>query len=116
VPGGTVDESFAGRPAWQREVYDAIIGYLRTLGPVHEDAVKVGVFLLRHRKFAEVRPMARALALYLMLPKPVEHPLIARREALGRERFGHAFRLRALGDIDEPLRELLALAYDDAGR
>jgi hypothetical protein len=55
VPGCTVDRSFQGRPAVQRAIYDALITHLRTLGPVHEDAVAVGVFLLHERKFAEVR-------------------------------------------------------------
>ena len=38
LPGGSVDESFAGRPPVQREIYDVITGHLATLGPVHADA------------------------------------------------------------------------------
>jgi hypothetical protein len=43
-------------------IYDALITHLRTIGPVHEDAVTVGVFLKHERKLAEVRPMARSLS------------------------------------------------------
>ena len=71
VPGSTVDETFAHRPE-QKPIYEAIIEHLRTLGPVHEDAVKVGVFLKRQRKLAEVRPMARSLSVNLVLPRRVD--------------------------------------------
>ena len=62
VPGCTVDATFAGRPPQLRAVYDAIFAYVRGLGPVHEDAVGVGVFLKRDRKLAEVRPRSRDVA------------------------------------------------------
>lgn len=60
VPGITVDECFAGRPPWQRPIYDAIVDHLESLGPVHADAVYVGVFLERAQKFAEVDDELRA--------------------------------------------------------
>ena len=47
VPGCTVDETFAGHSPEQRGVYNAILAHLQSLGPVHEDAVGVGVFLKR---------------------------------------------------------------------
>jgi hypothetical protein len=59
IPGCTVDATFAGRPAAQRAVYDAILAHLVTLGPVHEDAVGVGVLLKRDRKLAEIWPGSR---------------------------------------------------------
>jgi hypothetical protein len=43
----------------QRAIYDAVMAHLAALGPVHVDAVRVGVFRKSERKFAEVRPMAR---------------------------------------------------------
>jgi hypothetical protein len=70
VPGGTIDESFAGRPPVQREIFDTLLAYLRTLGPVHIDAVRVDVFLYSDRKLAEVRPRTRSLALIVVLPRP----------------------------------------------
>jgi hypothetical protein len=54
VPGCAVDATFAGRPPRLRAVCDAILAHLVSLGPVHEDAVSVGVFLKRDRKLAEV--------------------------------------------------------------
>src|SRR4051794_18336188 len=71
APGTTVESVFAGRPPYMREVYDEIVTHLRSSGPVHEDAVTVGVFLKAERKVAEVRPLARSLRVWLLLPRQV---------------------------------------------
>jgi hypothetical protein len=115
VPGGTVDETFAGRPDYQRAAYDAIIGLLAPLGPIHEDAVKVGVFLKRDRKLAEIRPMARALSVELYLSRPVDDERVTRHYEIGRGRFVNVIRLTAAGQVDEHLRAWLTEAFDDAG-
>jgi hypothetical protein len=115
VPGGTVDESFRGRPAVQRQIYEALIAYLRELGPVHVDAVKVGVFLKRDRKLAEVRPMARSLALWLALPGRLDHPRVDRSETVGSDRVWHRIKLRTVEDVDDELQAWLTEAYDFAG-
>ena len=80
VPGCTVDASFAGRPPRLRGVYDEIVAHLLDLGlgPVHEDAVGVGVFLKRDRKLAEVRPRSRDVSLALYLPRHVPDPRFSR--------------------------------------
>src|SRR5947208_302406 len=61
----------AGRPSYMRSLYDEIVTRLRASGPVHEDAVAVGVFLKAERKIAEVRPLARSLRVWLLLPREV---------------------------------------------
>ena len=71
VPGTTVDAVFAGRPPYMRAVYDTVLARLRESGPVHEDAVTVGVFLKAERKIGEARPLARSLRLWLLLPHEV---------------------------------------------
>ncbi|MBV8950999.1 MAG: hypothetical protein JOZ99_08995 [Actinobacteria bacterium] len=114
IPGGTVDDSFRGRPQVQREIYDAIAAYLATIGPVHADAVQVGVFLKRERKFAEVRPMARALSLDLVLPRLVDDPRIVRTIRATDRRYVHVLRLSRVADVDEQVRAWLAESYLDA--
>lgn len=71
VPGTTVEAVFAGRPPYMLEVYRTVLRRLQQSGPVHEDAVTVGVFLKARRKVAEVRPMVRGVRLHLFLPRPV---------------------------------------------
>jgi hypothetical protein len=112
VPGGTVDESFAGRPAVQRAIYDELV---KDIGPFHVDAVKVGVFLKHTRTFLEVRPMARSLSLLLALPRAVDHPRIVRRIPASADRIVHDVRLTAVDQIDDMIRGWLAEAYDAAG-
>ena len=115
VPGNSVAATFAGRPPGQREIYDALIAHLRTLGPVHVDAVKVGVFLKREDKLAEVRPMARAVALWLILPRPLEDERVTRRERISAGRYAQVVRLADSSDVDDQVLGWLTEAYAAAG-
>jgi hypothetical protein len=112
VPGS---DCFAGRPPVQRSIYEAVHGYVATLGPVYADLVGVGVFLKRTRTLAEVRPMASAVALYLTLPRRVEHPRITRRMRASADRTVNVVRLHAVSDVDDQVRDWLTEAYQDAG-
>jgi len=114
VPAGTVDETFAGRPAYQRAAYDAIIAHVESLGPVHVDAVGVGVFLYADRKFAEIRPMARALSVYIFAPNAVAHPRLARSSRIGADRIWSVLRLHGPDDVDDDLLAAISAAYDEA--
>jgi hypothetical protein len=104
VPGRTVDEVFAPHPPAYREIYDKLLG---VLGPVHEDAVGVGVILKSTRSFAEVRPKARSLEVWLRLDEPITHPRLARR--VGRWSF---FKFTDADQVDERILEWLARACD----
>jgi hypothetical protein len=111
LPGNTIDATFAGTRQWQRPICDAVIAYVETLGPVHVDAVGVGVFLKHQSKFAELRPMARALSLSLVLPRPVEDDRFTRRLAGSAFRFWHFMRLTGVADVDDQVCDWLAEAY-----
>ena len=114
VPGGTVEESFAGRPDYQAEAYWRIMDHLAKLGPVHADSVKVGVFLLSDRKFAEIRPMARALSVNLLMSRPLEGARVVRSERITAERFWSVVRVKDPGEVDDVLCGWLTEAYDEA--
>jgi uncharacterized protein DUF5655 len=114
LPANQIGDSFAGRSPVQREIYDAIAGYVATLGPLHEDAVSVGVFLKAQRKLAEVRPKSKWLELSLYLPRSVEHPRVARSMQLSTTRTVHFFKLFTVDDVDDDLRQWLTEAYDAA--
>jgi hypothetical protein len=109
VPGCTVEETFAPFPPVYREIYDRLIS---GLGPVHEDAVRVGVFLKSGRKFAEVRPKARSLSLALELPRQVRHPLISRALPMPGGSVWHFFKLTRADDVDEQILDWMAEACD----
>ena len=93
-----------------RAVYDTILARLRESGPVHEDAVTVGVFLKAERKICEVRPMARALRMWLLLPHQV--PGVRSVKATS-QLWACDFRFTSDAVPDDVLR-LLDEAYDTA--
>jgi hypothetical protein len=111
VPGCTVDETFADHPAGQRAAYDAVVEHLRREGPVHEDAVRIGVFLKSEGKIAELRPKARGLTLLLFLAREVDDVRIRRRETTAQGRVMHTLRLLDAADVDDVVRAWLSEAY-----
>jgi hypothetical protein len=114
APGNDVADTFNGFPDAHRAVCDAIVAYLRTLGPLHVDAVQVGVFLKTQRKLAEVRPKKRWVSLELVLPTTLTSPRVLRHQRLCEDRFVHWIRLARPGDVDGELRDWLRVAYDAA--
>jgi hypothetical protein len=81
---------------------------------VHVDAVKVGVFLKSDRKFAEIRPMARALSVNLEMSRALEGPLVARRYRYAVDRFASEVRVTNPDQVDNVLCGWLTEAYDEA--
>jgi hypothetical protein len=112
VPGCTLEECMTNPQ--QREIYLAILTYIKSLGPVHTDIVKVGVFLKHERKLAELRPLARSLDLYLTLPQHVKDTRIARHIRTSAETTVHIVKLRKIEEVDSQLRNWLSQAYDFA--
>jgi hypothetical protein len=111
LPAGTVEQTFAGAPPPLRDTYDVILAHLLTLGPVHEDAVAVGVFLKHDRKLAEVRPRSRDLSLALCLPRRVHHPRIARIMNPDGQRVWNVLLVRTPDDVDDQVQQWLTEAY-----
>jgi hypothetical protein len=105
----TVDEYFATGPPHERPVYEAVVGYLRTLGPIHVEPV--GIFLKASGSFVELRPMTKWVAMSFPLPRRVTHPLIARKPVdTGRKVF-HVVNLRGPDDLTDEVRDWLAESY-----
>ena len=107
-------ETFRGRPPEFALIFAEILAYLETLGPVHADAVQVGVFLKSDRKLAEVRPKSRWLSCNLYLPRELDDARVARRLRLSAARVVNEVKLRSVDDVDDQLRAWLAEAFDEA--
>ena len=112
VPGITVSELLSRHPSWVSEIYNAVIEHLTTLGPVHEDAVNVGIFLKSDRKIAEFRPLVRSVQLWLFLPERREDPRISRSMPTGVDRIVHLIKLTAPDQVDAQVQEWLAESFD----
>jgi hypothetical protein len=89
-----------------------VIGYLRTLGPIHVEPVSVGIFLKKQGSFVELRPMTKWVALSFSLPRRIESSKIARKPIDTGSRFFHVVNLRSPEDLDDDVRAWLAESYE----
>ena len=111
IPGITVSDLLGRHPGWVSEIYATLIEHLSTLGPFHEDAVNVGIFLKSDRKFAEFRPRVRSVQLSLYLPYERSDRRIAR-SLPAADRVIHLINLKSAAQVDDQLREWLTEAFD----
>ena len=107
LPVMAVDAYFASRPQHEREIYDAVVGHLQTVGTIDVEAATVGILVKRRCTFVELRPKQRWVELSIMLTRPIDDPRVTRRIVVSRGRLAYFFRLRSAADVDEDLRELL---------
>jgi hypothetical protein len=112
IPGITVSELLSRHPAWVSEIYKAVIEHLTTRGPVHEDAVNVGIFLKSDRKIGSFRPRVRSVLLSFFLPYELTDPRIARTLPVAAGRIAYMINLTSADQVDDQLREWLTEAYD----
>ena len=111
-PGISVAEFLSRQPSWVIEVYAAVIDALKVAGPVHEDAVDVGVFLKSDRTIAQFRPQVRSAQLWIFLPDRYEDERVSRIVTTGADRYVHLVKLSSPADVDEQVRAWLAESYD----
>lgn len=113
-PAMTLEEYFSTGPPHERPVFDAVMAHLATVGPVHVEPVSVGIFLKNPRKFAELRPMQRWVALSFPLGRRATHRTFVRKVTPYNGRYYHVANLAVPGDFDDRLRPLLTEAYEEA--
>ncbi len=106
-----LEEYFATGPPHERPICEAVFAHLRHLGPVHIEPVSVGIFLKNPRKFAELRPMQRWVALSFSLQRAAGHRTIERKVRRYGNRYWHTANLADTSDVDEDLIALLTEAY-----
>jgi hypothetical protein len=111
APGLTLEEYFDTGPAHERPVFDAVMAHVTSLGPVHADIVSVGIFLKNPRKFAELRPMQRWVAVSFALRREAGHPTITRKVGHYGSMYWHTANVAAPEQVDGALRDLLTEAY-----
>ncbi len=107
----SLEEYFSTGPAHERPIFEAVMAHLKTVGPVHVEAVSVGIFLKRAQTFAQLRPKDRWVALSFSLPRKVDHERIIRKVVEYHSRHYHVANLRDAGDLDDQLRGWLTEAY-----
>jgi hypothetical protein len=91
----TIEEYFSTGPDFERPVYEAVLAYLETLGPIHVEPVSVGIFLKTERSFVELRPLTK----WVNLGYPA------------RDGEWRKIRLRGPEDLTHEVKAVLAEAY-----
>jgi len=107
----SIDEYFSTGPTHERPVFDAVMRHLQSVGPVHADVVSVGIFLKNPRKFAELRPMQKWVAVSFSLTRRAQHRTITRKVIEYGGRYWHTANVSRPEDVDESLCDLLTEAY-----
>jgi len=107
----SLDDYFEHRPAWERPIFEAVHEHLDDLGPVHVEAVSVGIFFKRSRTFAELRPKRHRLVLSILMSRRLKHPRIARAYEGSGSRSAYFIDLRDPADLDDDVRDWLTESY-----
>ncbi len=115
-PAMTLQEYFSTGPPIEKPIFDAVVAHLESIGPVHVEPVSVGIFFKQPRKFAQLRPMQKWVALSFSLPRRVDHRLISRKPIGHGGRHYHVVNLRGADDVDDEIRGWLTEAYFDSPR
>jgi hypothetical protein len=113
APGLSLEEYFATGPSHERPIFESVMAHVEALGPVHADIVSVGIFLKNPRKFAELRPKDRWVAVSFSLRRRAQHPTITRKVVEYGARYWHVANVRTSADVDAGLLDLLTEAYHD---
>jgi hypothetical protein len=112
----TVEDYFSTGPSHERPVFDAVMRHLATVGAVHVEPVSVGIFLKNPRKFAELRPKERWVAVSFSLSHRATHRTIVRKVISYGGGYWHVANVAESADLDLDLCNLLTEAYVDAAR
>jgi hypothetical protein len=106
----SLEAYFATARAFERPIFEAVCEHLELIGPLHVEAVMVGILFKRQRTFAELRPKRDRVALSVLLSRPLRHARIVRTDGSG-GRMAYFFDLRTPHDVDDDVRDWLTEAY-----
>lgn len=113
----TLEEYFSTGPGFERPVFDAVMGHLRTLGEPFLEPVSVGVFVKRDGvRVLQLRPMTKWVALCLFLPRTVRDRRIARKPIESGRSVYHVVNLHGPDDIDDVVRDWITESWQHAAR
>jgi Domain of unknown function (DUF5655) len=113
APAMTVEAYFAAEgPERERPIFEAVLAFAETLGPVLVEPVAVGIFLKRARTFVELRPKTKWIELSFGLHRRIDHSRISKIIGVSGGRTFHAVRLVTPEDVTEPITDWITEAYD----
>jgi hypothetical protein len=111
APPTTAAAWLKDRPRELRAIYAAIAKHMRTLGPVHIEAVSVGFLIKRRSTIAELRPRRTGFALSFVLHRELNDGRVTRKLPMSQGRVYHWVWLKTGADVDAQVRAWLTESY-----
>jgi len=111
APALSLDEYFATSHQRERPIFEAVVDHLESVGPLHVEAVQVGILFKRQRTFAELRPRRDRVVLSVLLSRPLQHARIVKTWPGSGQRMAYFVDLRTPDEVDEEVRDWLTEAY-----
>jgi hypothetical protein len=111
APAMSLEDYFATSRARERPIFEAVLEHLETVGPLHVEALMVGIFFKRQRTFAELRPKRDRVVLSLLLSRPLQDARIVKTWVGPGLRRAYFVDLRDPAEVDDDLRDWLTEAY-----
>ena len=111
----SVSDHFVNKDPSVRALYDELVSFLRTIGPIQEDPKKTSIHLNRTSALAGVETRKNYLLLNIKSDHPIESPRIEKTGQISAKRFHHKVRVSSPEDLDEELKTWLEEAYALSG-
>ncbi len=108
-------EYFATGPERERAIFEAVIGHLESLGPMHVEPVSVGIFIKSRGSFVQLRPKVNWVALHFPMAHRIDHPRISRKPIVSGRRIHHVVNLPDAADVDDQVCAWLTASFADFG-
>ncbi len=124
APAMTLDDYFSTGPDRERPIFEAVWAHLSTLvvervdGPVgvYVEPVSVGIFFKGRTTFAQLRPMAKWVALSFNLNRSATSDRLSRKVLANGSRFYHVVNVTESSEIDDQIKEWLTESFfEDMG-
>ena len=107
----SVSDHFVNKDPSVRALYDQLVSFLRTLGPVEEDPKKTSIHLNRKSALAGVETRKSYFLLNIKSDHLIKSPRIEKEEQVSSKRFHHKVRISSPNDFDAELKTWLKEAY-----
>jgi Domain of unknown function (DUF5655) len=107
----SVSDHFVNKDPSVRALYDQLVSFLRTFGPVEEDPKKTSIHLNRRSALAGVETRKNYFLLNIKSDHPIKSPRVEKAEQVSSKRFHHKVRISSPADFDEELKNWLKEAY-----
>lgn len=109
----SVDGFFEGKPTRLRELYDALVSFIGSIGPFEQFPTKSRIAFMVRVRFAGVARLRKdGLVCSFWLKREIRSPRFSKVELLGKKDWVYQFVLREEQELDDEVRSWMEEAYE----